>query len=98
MDAGPEESLDKIGTAPGPQRNFIKVLQNPAMETALTAVLWNAFPPWFTIQVLFMQIWLSGWDRLVFCIHLKDGSHYPSGHKIAILDMCPVQLMPFRSA
>lgn len=45
MDEGPEESLDKIGTAPGPQRNFIKVLQNPAMETALTAVLWNAFPP-----------------------------------------------------
>lgn len=34
---------------------------------------------------------------LAYCMHLKDGFHYPSGHKIVILDTSPIQLMSFRS-
>lgn len=74
VEEGPEDSMGKIYI--GEQGKLIKALQNPAMDT------WNwqqysgmHFSLWFTIQLLFMQISLSGWDLLAFCMHLRDGFH-----------------------
>ena len=88
----------KIYSTLGEQRSFIKVLQSLALD----AGNWEQcsgmyFSLWFTILLLLMQISLSGWDLLAFYMHLKDGFHYPSGHGTVILDMCLIQLTPFKS-
>lgn len=92
MDEGPGENLHKVGLAPGSSGISLRPYRTQPRTPTLTAVFWNAFLPDPPSRSSSCRP-----HSPACCRHLKDGSHYPSGLEIVILDTCPIQLMPFTS-